>query len=94
LRGGRQFVDEHEDELLFERYDGGLPINEIEVCADNEEEAAVWHSDDLALWLAGRDLLDAAQLALRELRGFYNDGESEAVRVLAGAITKATGGRA
>jgi hypothetical protein len=37
---------------------------------------------------AGTDLLDGAKLALRELREFYNDSESEAIQVLKLAINK------
>jgi hypothetical protein len=40
-----------------------------------------------------QDLIDAAELGLRELRQFYSDGESEAVRVLAAAIAGTKGGR-
>jgi hypothetical protein len=89
LRKARAFYDEHPEDLMFMGYDGGHPVNEIAVHDDEGNEVAVWRDDDMRLRLTARDLLDAGELALRELRGFYSDGESEAVRVLAAAIAKA-----
>jgi hypothetical protein len=76
---------------MIESYDGRHPVNEISVYDERGDEVALWHDGDLRTRLAAHDLLDADQLALRELRGFYSDGESEAVRLLAAAIARATG---
>jgi hypothetical protein len=57
------------------------------------DEVALWQEDELRVRLAAHDLFDAGELALRELRGFYSDGESEALRLLAAAIARAKGGR-
>ena len=91
LKKALAFNDRHPEDLLFERYDGGHPVNEIEVFDRTGASVAVWHDDDMRLRLAAHDLLDAGELALRELRGFFSDGESEAVRILAAAIAQAKG---
>jgi hypothetical protein len=91
LKKARAFYDERTDELMFESYDGGHPVNEIAVRDARGDEVALWQDDDLRVRLAAHDLLDAGELALRELRGFYSDGESEAVRVLIAAIATAKG---
>ena len=93
LKKARVFYDERTEELMFESYDGGHPVNEIAVRDANGDEVALWQDDDLRVRLAAHDLFDAGELALRELRGFYSDGESEAVRVLVEAIAKAKGPR-
>jgi hypothetical protein len=93
LKKARAFYDERTDELMFESYDGGHPVNEIAVRDAGGDEVALWQDDDLRVRLAAHDLLDAGELALRELRGFYSDGESEAVRVLVAAIARAKGPR-
>lgn len=89
LKKARAFYDERIDELMFESYDGGHPAIEIAVRDADGDEVALWQDDDLRMRLAAHDLLDAGALALRELRGFYSDGESEAVRVLTAAIARA-----
>jgi hypothetical protein len=91
LKKALTFYDERPEELMFESYDGGHPVNEIEVHDATGGSVAVWRNDDMRLRLAAHDLLDAGDLALRELRGFYSESESEAVRKLAAAITVATG---
>jgi hypothetical protein len=91
LKKARAFYNERTHELMFESYDGAHPVNEIAVRDADGDEVALWQDDDLRVRLAARDLLDAGELALRELRGFYSDGESEAVRVLVAAIATAKG---
>ena len=91
LKKARVFHDERAEELMFQSYDGGHPVNEIAVHDADGDQVALWQDDDLRLRLAAQDLLDAGELALRELRGFYSDGESEAVRVLVEAIASAKG---
>jgi hypothetical protein len=89
LKKALAFYDRHTEDLMFTAYDGGHPINEIEVFNEDGCSVGVWQDDDMRLRLAARALLDAGALALRELRSFYNDGQSEAVRVLAAAIARA-----
>jgi hypothetical protein len=57
----RGFYDEHTEDLMFESYDSGMPVNEIEI-ADNEgNRLAIWRDDDLRLRLAASDLVDALE---------------------------------
>ena len=91
LRLARKFLAARSDDLMFESYDSGMPVNEIAISDESDDELAVWYDDELRLRLTARDLLDAAELAVRELRQFHSDGESEALRVLSEAIAKATG---
>ena len=91
LKKARAFYDGRTEELMFQSYDGGNPVVEISVHDEHGHEVALWQDDDLRIRLAAHDLLDAGELALRELRGFYSDGDSEAVRVLVAAITRAKG---
>ena len=53
---------------MFQSYDGGHAVNEISVHDEHGDEVALWQGDDLRIRLAA--LLDARDLALRELRGF------------------------
>jgi hypothetical protein len=91
LKKARAFNDERTEELMFEHYSGRHPVNEIAVHDADGDEVALWQDDELRVRLAAHDLLDAGELALRELRGFYSDAESEAVRVLVAAIATAKG---
>ena len=93
LRKALDLNEEDTGELMFRSYDGGHPVNEIAVHDSDGDQVALWQHDDLRVRLAAQDLLDAGELALRELRGFYSDGESEAVRVLVEAIASAKGAR-
>jgi hypothetical protein len=49
------FCDEHAERLLFQGYDGGQPLNEIEVVDSENDTVAVWR-DDVRLRLGARDL--------------------------------------
>jgi hypothetical protein len=89
LRKPRAFNGRRRDALMFEHYNGSHPINEISIHDADGDEVALWLDDDLLVRFAAHDLLDAGELALRELRGFYSDGESEAVRLLGAAIASA-----
>jgi hypothetical protein len=78
-------------DLMFESYDGGMPVNEIIIQDADENELAVWRDEDLRLRLAARDLLDAAELVVAR----WERGDlAEAVRGLDSAIAKAKGGAA
>jgi hypothetical protein len=46
--------------MLFEPYDG-MPVNEIAIKDDTDDEVAVWIDEDLRLRLAARHLLDALE---------------------------------
>lgn len=58
----RTFYDEHDGELLFQKYDGGSPVNEIEISGPDGSGLAIWQDDDLRLRLAATDMLDALEL--------------------------------
>jgi hypothetical protein len=59
----RRFVDDcRHDELIFDSYAGcDCPINEIEVCDEDDNELAVWYDEDKRLRLAARALLEALE---------------------------------
>jgi hypothetical protein len=89
LRKARKFLDTDGD-LMFQEYDGGMPINEIEIQDQDRSEVAVWYDDDLRLRLAARDLLatledqtDAAQAVIDN----WTEGDlAAAVRALDASI--------
>jgi hypothetical protein len=93
LAKARAFHDEHNGELLFQEYSGGLPLNEIEICTAERDELAVWRDDDLWHRLAAQDLLkaleaqtDAAQVVIDS----WEKGDlAGAVRTLDGFIPAA-----
>ena len=58
----RAFYDEHTEDLTFESYDSGMPVNEIEIADDEGTRLAVWQDDDLRLRLAAADLVDALEV--------------------------------
>jgi hypothetical protein len=78
-------------EALFDDYDGQAPINEIEVCHEDEEALAVWQDDDLRLRLAAADLLSAAEKILDR---WQNGDIGEVIHELAVAVDAAKGGAA
>ncbi len=86
-------------DLWFERYDDGMPVNEIEILDNNRDEVAVWVDDDLRLRLAARDLLDALEELVARDRaeaaesGFADD-EMTWLEDARRAIAKAKGGAA
>ena len=61
LRKARRFYDNDPLDLMFESYDGGMPVNEIAIADADDDEVAVWHDDDLRMRLAACDLLDALE---------------------------------
>jgi len=60
MRTARDFLESAAEDLTFENYDGGMPVNEIEIYQDSDE-VAVWHDDDLRLRLAASGLLEALE---------------------------------
>jgi hypothetical protein len=90
LAKARAFHDEHDDELMFESYNGGMPVNEIEITGPDGSELAVWMDDDLRLRLAASDLCDALETALERLEiGNYAGEEDEYIAQARAALTKA-----
>jgi hypothetical protein len=91
LRKARRFYDDDPLDLMFESYDGGMPVNEIAIKDANDDELAIWLDEDLHLRLAARDLLEAAELVVAR----WDRGDlAGAVRQLDNAIAKAKGGAA
>jgi hypothetical protein len=91
LKKARRFYDDDPLDLMFESYDGGMPVNEIAIKDANNDEVAVWLDDDLRSRLAAPDLLAAAELVVAR----WERGDlAEAVRGLDAAIAKAKGGAA
>jgi len=62
LAKARAFHDEHDGQLLFQEYDGGVPVAEIEITGQDGDELAVWRDDGLRLQLASSDMLEALLL--------------------------------
>jgi len=89
----RAFYNEHDEDLMFEEYGGGSPVNEIEIAGPDGRELAVWHDDDLRLRLAARDLLDALEVQTAEAQAVINTwakGDlAAAVRMLDASIPAA-----
>jgi hypothetical protein len=61
LELARAFHEGHISDLMFESYDGGNPVNEIEITSPESDALAVWRDDDLRLRLAASDLYDALE---------------------------------
>ena len=55
----RQLYADDPVDLMFEPYDGGMPVNEIAIHDADYKELAVWRDDAKRMQLAARDLLDA-----------------------------------
>ena len=86
----RRFAMENLLDLDLYDYDAcNTPINEIEVCHEDEEALAVWQDDDLRLRLAAADLLTAAEKILDR---WQNGDISEAIHELAVAVEAAKEG--
>jgi hypothetical protein len=93
LAKARAFHNKHDEELLFQEYDGGLPLNEIEICSSEQEGLAFWRDKDLWLELAARDLLDALEAqtgAAQAVVDAWETGDlAGAVHTLEGCISPA-----
>jgi hypothetical protein len=84
------FYDEHSEDLMFESYDSGMPVNEIEIADDEGTRLAVWQDENMRLRLAARDLLTALEIALERLEISNCTGEEdEYIAQAKAAITKA-----
>ena len=95
LRKARAFYDAHTEELMFQSYDGGHPVNEILVLDRNGFEVAAWRDDEMRLRLASRDMLAALELCVDCLADLarLDDGTPSvsALHLARAAIAKATG---
>ena len=88
LKKARRLYDEDPFDLMFESYDGGMPVNEIAIEDADGDDLALWLDDDLRLRLAARDLLTAAESVVAR----WEQGDlAEAVRELDAAIANAKG---
>ena len=61
LAKARRFHENQPEDLMFEEYDGGMPVNEIEI-SRNGDVVAVWRDSDLRLRLAAGELLAALEV--------------------------------
>ena len=50
------------DALIFDHYDEGHPVNQIEIFDEDGDDFLEWQSDDLRLRFAARELLEACRL--------------------------------
>ena len=93
----RQLYADDPVDLMFEPYDGGLPVNEIAIHDSDYKELAVWRDDAKRMQLAARDLLDAlTDLVERDRAEAANSGftdeEMSWLEDARRAIAKAKGG--
>ena len=93
----RQFYDDDPVDLMFEAYDGGLPVNEIAIHDADYKELAVWRDDAKRMQLAARDLLDALTDLVERDRAEaascgFSDDEMSWLEDARRAIAKAKGG--
>jgi hypothetical protein len=93
LRKARKFLDGHAEDLLFDDYDSGMPVNEIAIHDQDCSEVAVWYDDGLRLQLAASDLLDALEAqteAAQAVIDNWAEGDlAAAVRTLDASIADA-----
>jgi hypothetical protein len=101
LKKARRLYDDDPFDLMFESYDGGMPVNEIAIADADHDELAVWRDDDMRLRNAARDLLDALEQAVQALNTAprfpvsHLDTDSYKIAAVCDrAIAKAKGGAA
>ena len=80
LQLARELYESEYCPLQFDNFEGDLPLDEIVISSDTEDQLAVWESDDLRLRLAAPALLAALEYCERVLRDHeqYDDGEGSA----------------
>ena len=61
LASARRFHEDRPEDLIFEEYTHGMPVNEIEISDRNGEQIAVWRDADLRQRLAADELLGALE---------------------------------
>ena len=94
LELARKAYDEHFSELEFRSHDGIEPLEQIEICNDeNFADGAYWESEGRCLRQAARDLLDAledqTQAAQAVIDNWAEGDLAAAVRGLDAAIDPA-----
>jgi hypothetical protein len=93
----RQRYDDDPVDLMFEPYEGGLPVNEIAIHGADYKELAVWRDDAKRMQLAACDLLDALTDLVERDRAEaascgFTDDEMSWLEDARRAIAKAKGG--
>ena len=93
----RQLYDDDPSDLMFEPYDGGMPVNEIAIHDADYNKLAVWYDDSLRVRLAAGDLLDALTDLVERDRAEaascgFTDDEMSWLEDARRAIAKAKGG--
>lgn len=61
LTAARKLDEEQNDDLYFEHYDEGFPVNHIEILDEDRNELAHWRDADLLLRIAAPELLNALE---------------------------------
>lgn len=100
----RKFLDGNAEDLMFEEYDAGMPVNEVAIKDPHGDDVAIWYDDDLRLRLAASDLRDALEdqtaAAQSVVENWAKGDLAAAVRALdaciptaRAAMAKAKGGR-
>ena len=97
LEKARAFYEKRGAELMFERYDGGHPVNEISIHDAGGDEVALWQDDDLRVRRAAGDMLEALELCVECLAEVARDDDGtpsvSALLQARAAITRAKGER-
>ena len=93
----RQLYDDDPSDLMFEPYDGGMPVNEVSIHDADYNKLAVWYDDSLRVRLAAGDLLDALTHLVERDRAEaascgFTDDEMSWLEDARRAIAKAKGG--
>lgn len=93
LRKARKFLDTNVEDLMFEEYGGGMPVNEIAIKDQHCDEVAVWYDDELSVRLAASDLLAALEgqtaAAQSVIENWAKGDLAAAVRMLDASISAA-----
>jgi hypothetical protein len=61
LASARRFYEDRPEDLIFEEYTHGMPVNEIEISGRDGEQLAVWRDPDLCQRMAADELLAALE---------------------------------
>ena len=102
LKKARRFCDDDPLDLMFDSYDGGMPVNEIAIQDADHAELAVWQDHDLRLRLAARDLLESLSDLVAQIQDLRGESscidedllKGDAFTACIAAIAKAKGGAA
>lgn len=93
LAAARKLDEENSGDLYYHHYDGGPPVNHIEILDEDRNELAHWRDADLLLRMAAPELLSALEAqtsAAQAVTDHWDDGDlAAAVRGLAASIAAA-----